>query len=87
MPSDIVSVVVSMLSMLMASAPVPQVIVCPVAPPLAIGTIALEDGETVKGFLCESWDAARARDITEFGGWRAYVASLKPKPTTKKKNA
>ena len=28
-----------------------------VAPPLAIGTIELEDGEAVKGFLCESFAA------------------------------
>ena len=32
-----------------------------VAPPLAIGTIELEDGEAVKGFLCESFAAARPR--------------------------
>ncbi len=43
-----------------------------VAPPLAIGTIELEDGEAVKGFLCESFAAARARDITDFGGWVAF---------------
>ena len=43
-----------------------------VAPPLAIGTIELEDGEAVKGFLCESFAAPRARDITDFGGWVAF---------------
>ena len=43
-----------------------------VAPPLAIGTIELEDGETLKGYLCEGWATARARDITEFGGWAAF---------------
>jgi allophanate hydrolase len=43
-----------------------------VAPPLAIGTIELEDGEAVKGFLCESHAAVRARDITDFGGWVAF---------------
>jgi len=47
-------------------------LVASVAPPLAIGTIELADGEAVKGFLCESWAAARARDITEFGGWCAF---------------
>jgi allophanate hydrolase len=47
-------------------------LVASVAPPLAIGTICLEDGEAVKGFLCESWAADRARDITEFGGWIAF---------------
>jgi allophanate hydrolase len=47
-------------------------LVASVAPPLSIGTVELEDGEQVKGFLCESSAAARARDITEFGGWIAF---------------
>ena len=47
-------------------------LVLSVAPPLAIGTVKLEDGEAVKGFLCESFAAARARDITDFGGWVAF---------------
>jgi allophanate hydrolase len=47
-------------------------LVASVAPPLAIGTVELEDGESVKGFLCESCAARRARDITEFGGWIAF---------------
>jgi allophanate hydrolase len=44
--------------------------------PLGIGTLALSDGTSVKGFLCEAVAAAGAKDITSFGGWRAYVASL-----------
>jgi allophanate hydrolase len=47
-------------------------LVASVAPPLAIGTIELADGEAVKGFLCESFAAARAQDITEFGGWKSF---------------
>jgi allophanate hydrolase len=47
-------------------------LVASVAPPLSIGTIELEDGETVKGFLCESWAAKRASDITNCGGWVAF---------------
>ena len=43
--------------------------------PLSIGTLHLADGSTVKGFLCEQVAASDARDITSFGGWRAYVAS------------
>jgi allophanate hydrolase len=43
-----------------------------VAPPLAIGTVELEDGEAIKGYLCEGWAAARARDISDFGGWAAF---------------
>ena len=41
--------------------------------PLAIGTVALEDGTEVKGFVCESQGLAGADDITGFGGWRAYL--------------
>ena len=44
--------------------------------PLGIGTIALADGSTVQGFVCESYAAAKALDITSFGGWRAYLKSL-----------
>jgi allophanate hydrolase len=49
-------------------------LVASVAPPLAIGTVLLADGEMVKGFLCESWAADRALDITDFGGWHAFRA-------------
>lgn len=52
-------------------------LVASVAPPLAIGTIELADGEMVKGFLCESWAAARARDITDSGDWVAFRESLR----------
>jgi len=44
--------------------------------PLCIGTLALSDGTTVQGFLCEAQAAAGAPDISHFGGWRAYIASL-----------
>ena len=44
--------------------------------PLAIGTVALEDGTTVKGFVAEPRALDGARDVTEFGGWRGYIASL-----------
>ena len=40
--------------------------------PLGIGTIVLEDGSRVKGFLCESHAVAEAVDITGFGSWRVY---------------
>jgi len=42
--------------------------------PLGIGTLELEDGSFVKGFICEAHAIAGARDISEFGGWRAYLA-------------
>lgn len=43
--------------------------------PMGIGTVELADGRWVKGFLCEAYALEGARDITEFGGWRAYLAS------------
>jgi allophanate hydrolase len=46
-----------------------------VPPPLAIGTLVLEDGSPVKGFLAEPEAVADAVDITSFGGWRAYLES------------
>lgn len=45
-----------------------------IASPLGIGTIRLEDGRSVHGFLCEQVAAAGAQDISGFGGWRRYVA-------------
>lgn len=48
--------------------------VAAVPPPLAIGTLLLEDGAAVKGFLCESHAVAGAEDISRYGGWRAYLA-------------
>ena len=44
--------------------------------PLGIGTLTLSDGSTVQGFTCEPLALAGARDISSFGGWRAYIASL-----------
>ena len=41
--------------------------------PLCIGTIELDDGTSVKGFLCESIALEQARDITAFGGWREFL--------------
>ena len=41
--------------------------------PLSIGTINLIDGSTVKGFLVEALATDRARDISEFGGWRTFT--------------
>ena len=48
--------------------------VAEVPPPLAIGTITLESGDLVKGFLAEPRATQGARDITEFGGWRTFLA-------------
>jgi allophanate hydrolase len=46
--------------------------------PLCIGTIELETGEKVKGFLCEPSGIGDATDITSFGGWRAYLDGRRP---------
>lgn len=43
--------------------------------PLGIGTLALEDGEQVKGFVCETYAVAGKKDITASGGWRNYLNS------------
>lgn len=47
-----------------------------VPPPLAIGSVTLEDGSIIKGFVAEPRALIGATDITHFGGWRAYIASL-----------
>lgn len=46
-----------------------------VPPPLTIGTLALADGRSVKGFLVEPEALAGAPDISQYGGWRAFMAS------------
>jgi allophanate hydrolase len=42
--------------------------------PLGIGTVRLDDGSEVQGFVCEAVAAEGAEDITHLGGWRAYLA-------------
>jgi allophanate hydrolase len=44
-----------------------------IPPPLSIGTLELEDGERVQGFLCEGYAVAGREDISALGGWRAYM--------------
>src|SRR6202011_6405585 len=51
--------------------------VAAVPAPLSIGTIRLADGRSVQGFLVESAALAGARDISSFGGWRAFLAGQK----------
>ncbi len=43
--------------------------------PLGIGTLRLADGTTAKGFLVEAEAIKGARDISEFGGWRTFLAA------------
>lgn len=42
--------------------------------PLAIGTVTLSDGSSVKGFVAEPRALTGAEDITALGGWRAFIA-------------
>ena len=44
-------------------------------PGLYRGPVELEDGRVVPGILYPREMTASHREITEFGGWRAYVAS------------
>jgi allophanate hydrolase len=44
--------------------------------PLTIGMLHLSDGRVVKGFLCEEVAVQEALNISEFGGWKAYLKSL-----------
>lgn len=48
--------------------------------PMGIGTLELADASVVKGFICEPASVAEgsgAQDITAFGGWVAYLDSIK----------
>lgn len=49
--------------------------VASVPAPLGFGSVELASGEVVKGFLCEAFAVEGARDITSFGGWRAFLRS------------
>ena len=47
-------------------------LVARVPAPLCIGVVELEDGTRVSGFLCEPHALVGAREISSFGGWRAF---------------
>jgi allophanate hydrolase len=44
--------------------------------PLGLGQLELASGEWVTGFICESCGIEGASDVSSFGGWRGYIASL-----------
>ena len=48
--------------------------VAAIPPPLGIGMVRLADGRGVKGFIVEPAAISGARDISSFGGWRAFMA-------------
>ena len=43
-------------------------------PGLTIGKILLDDGTETLGVLAEPWLVSGKKEITQFGGWRNYVA-------------
>jgi allophanate hydrolase len=43
--------------------------------PLGIGTVTLEDGSSVQGFVCEAFAVEGAQDITALGSWRRFLAT------------
>jgi allophanate hydrolase len=45
--------------------------------PLGIGSIEMSDGSMLQGFVCDGSAVLDARDISEFGGWRAFLASTR----------
>lgn len=48
-------------------------LVASVPAPLGFGTLTLQDGGPVAGFLCEAYASETATDISSYGGWRAYL--------------
>ncbi|MCW3041368.1 MAG: allophanate hydrolase [Solirubrobacterales bacterium] len=44
--------------------------------PMALGSVALEDGASCVGFLCEPLAAAGTEDVSAFGSWPAYLAAV-----------
>lgn len=50
--------------------------VAEVPTPLGIGNVELEDGRWIKGFICEPYGLENAENITQFGGWRAYIQHI-----------
>jgi allophanate hydrolase len=47
--------------------------------PLSIGTVELEGGRLVKGFLAETYILESAQEITRYGSWLAYLDRDKEK--------
>lgn len=46
-----------------------------IAAPLGLGKIELANGNWVTGFICDGYGLAGAKDITEFGSWREWLAA------------
>lgn len=50
-------------------------VVAMIPAPLGVGTLELADGSGVVGFLCEPLALDGTLDITDHGGWRAWLAT------------
>lgn len=44
--------------------------------PLGIGKVELESGDWLPSFICEPYGFDGAVNISKYGGWRAYIATL-----------
>jgi hypothetical protein len=44
--------------------------------PLGFGTLTLEDGSTIQGFVCEAYATDDAIDISNFGSWKLYLKTI-----------
>ena len=44
--------------------------------PLGLGTIELDDGSWVKGFICEPVGIVGATNISHYGGWKNYLKEM-----------
>jgi len=49
-------------------------------PGLAIGKVVLQNGQVVLGVLAEPFLCEGQREITSYGGWRAYIAARQTEP-------
>jgi allophanate hydrolase len=49
--------------------------VAAIPPPLGIGSATLDDGSRVNSFICEPYAVEGAKEITNYGGWRKYLAA------------
>jgi allophanate hydrolase len=48
-------------------------LVAEIPAPVGMGSITLQDGSKVSGFLCEAAAVGNALDISSYGGWRAWL--------------
>lgn len=44
--------------------------------PLGLGKVELSNGEEVIGFICQPEGIDSGKNISEFGGWRNFLASM-----------